>query len=118
MDKKLTDKDILLILYNYMNLTKPNVKADISFEGDKPYTHIFISLAISEYMVIYCTYGELILAVRNGVRGIPSWILDMFNLTRVDMLHLSNLSNRIPITSLYDYYVIEVKDKDLFKIED
>ena len=38
MDKKLTDKDILLILYNYMKLTKPNVKADISFEGDKPYT--------------------------------------------------------------------------------
>lgn len=112
MDKKLTDKDILLILYNYMKLTKPNVKADISFEGDKPYIHIFISLAISEYMVIYCTYGELILVVSDGVRKIPSWILDMFHLTRVDMLHLSN---RIPKTSLYDYYVIEVKDKDLFK---
>ena len=111
MSKKLTDKDILLILYNYMKLTKPNVKADISFEGDR----IFISLAISEYMVIYCTYGELILVVRHEVRKIPSWILDMFHLKRVDMLHLSN---RIPKTSLYGYYVIGVKDKDLFKTED
>lgn len=111
MNKKLTDKDILLILYNYMKLTKPNVKADISFEGDR----IFISLALSEYMVIYCTYGELILVVSHGVRKIPSWILDMFHLTRIDMLYLSN---RIPKTSLYNYYVIGVKDKDLFKIED
>ena len=115
MDKKLTDKDILLILYNYMKLTKPNVKADISFESAEEDARIFISLAISEYMVIYCTYGELILVVSDGVREIPSWILDMFHLTRIDMLYLSN---RIPKTSLYDYYVIEVKDKDLFKIED
>lgn len=111
MDKKLTDKDILLILYNYMKLTKPNVKADISFDDDKAYTRIFISLAISEYMVIYCTYGELILVVADGVRT-PSWILDMFHLTRVDMLCLPN---RIPTTSLYKYYVIEVKDKELLK---
>lgn len=115
MNKKLTDKDILLILYNYMKLTKPNVKADISFEDDKAYTHIFISLALSEYMVIYCTYGELILVVADGVRKIPSWILDMFHLRRIDMLQLLN---RIPTTSLYDYYVIEIKDKDLFKTED
>ena len=112
MNKKLTDKDILLILYNYMKLTKPNVKADISFESDKPYIHIFISLAISEYMVIYCTYGELILVVSDGVRKIPSWISDMFHLTRVDLLHCLN---RIPITSLYDYYIIEVKDKGLLE---
>lgn len=115
MDKKLTDKDILLILYNYMKLTKPNVKADILFEDDKAYTDIFISLAISEYMVIYCTYGELILVTSDGVRKIPSWILDMFHLTRIDMLHLSN---RIPTISCYGYYVIEVKDKDLFRTED
>jgi hypothetical protein len=115
MDKKLTDKDILLILYNYMKLTKPNVKADISFESDKDDAHIFISLALSEYMVIYCTYGEFILVVADGVREIPSWILDMFHLTRIDRLQLSN---RIPISRLYDYYVIEVKDKGLFKTED
>lgn len=111
----MTDKDILFILYNYMKLTKPNVKADISFEDDKAYTHIFISLALSEYMIVYCTYGELILVVADGVREIPSWILDMFNLTWINMLCLLH---RIPTTSLYKYYVIEVKDKDLFKTED
>lgn len=112
MNKKLTDKDILLILYNYMKLTKPNVKADISFEDDKPYIHIFISLALSEYMVIYCTHGELILVIADGVRKIPSWIEDMFKLTRTNMLHLLN---RIPMSSLYNYYIIEVKDKELLK---
>ena len=111
---KMTDEDrnILITLYNYLKLVKP--EEEISLVNQDIVKYIFIDGPSLEFMSIYCKHKKIIIQVTDEMK-IPSWLKALFHLRRVTS---SEASYTIPMHKLgicYRYYLMEVKDKELLK---
>lgn len=110
---KMTDEDrnILITLYNYIKLVKPEERISLHHDTVK---YIFIDGPSSNFMTIYCKHKKIVLLVTDEME-IPSWFKALFHLRRVAS---DEISHSIPMHRLevwYKYFIAEVKDKELLK---
>lgn len=105
------DRNILITLYNYMKLVKPEEEISLNHDTVK---YIFIDGPSLDFMTVYCKHKEIILQVTDEME-VPSWFKALFYLQRVTP---SEVSHAIPMHRLgvwYKYFIVEVKDKELLK---
>jgi len=105
------DKNILITLYHYMKLVKPEGDISLNYDTVK---YIFIDGPSSDFMTIYCKHKKIVLQVTDGME-VPSWFKALFHLQRVAS---DEISHSIPMHRLgvwYKYFIAEVKDKELLK---
>lgn len=110
----MTDEDVLNILYNYMKLVKPEEEISLAQYVTK---YIFVNGPVTEFMRIYCRDKEIIVQITDKMK-LPSWFGKLFHYHRITH---TCASRKIPACSrgiFYRYYLVEVKDKDLFRTED
>ena len=111
---KMADEDMLNTLYQYMKLVNP--EEDISL-AEYVTKYIFVNGPVIEFMRIYCKDKEIVAQVTDRMK-LPSWFRKLFHYHKVTHAYATR---KIPACSrgiFYRYYLVEVKDKDLFKTED
>ena len=105
------DRNILITLYNYLKLVKPEEEIFLIYDTVK---YIFIDGPSLDFMSIYCKHKKIVLQVTDEME-VPSWFKVLFHLRRVAS---DEVSHSIPMHRLgvwYKYFTIEVKDKELLK---
>lgn len=105
------DRNILITLYNYLKLVKPEEEISLNHDTVK---YIFIDGPSLDFMTIYCKHKEIVLQVTDEME-VPSWLKALFHLRRVTS---SEALHAIPMHRLgvwYKYFIAEVKDKELLK---
>lgn len=105
------DRNILITLYNYLKLVKP--EGDISLKHSTV-KYIFIDGPSLEFMSIYCKHRKIVVQVTDSMR-IPSWFMELFHLQRITSSDALRVIPMHKIAEFYKYYTIEVKDKELLK---
>lgn len=105
------DRNILITLYNYLKLVKP--EEEISLYNDIV-KYIFINGPGLEFMSIYCKHRKLV-AQMTDIMRIPSWFMELFHLQRITSSEAVQVIPMHKIAEFYRYFIIEVKDKELLK---
>lgn len=105
------DKNILITLYHYMKLVKP--EGDISLKHSIV-KYIFIDGPSLEFMSIYCKHRKIVAQVTDNMK-IPSWFMGLFHLQRITSSDALRVIPIDRIAEFYRYFMIEVKDKELLK---
>lgn len=111
---KMTDEDrnILITLYNYLKLVKP--EEEISLVNQDIVKYIFINGPGLEFMSIYCKHRKIVTQVTDKMK-VPSWFMELFHLQRVTSSDASRVIPMHKIAEFYRYYAVEVRDKELLK---
>lgn len=109
---KMTDEDrnILITLYNYLKLVKP--EEEIHLVNQDIVKYIFIDGPSLDFMTIYCKHKEMVVQVTDDMK-IPSWFKALFHLQRVTSSIASHIIPMHKLGVCYKYFIAEVKDKDL-----
>lgn len=105
------DRNILITLYNYLKLVKPEVVISLNHDTVK---YIFIDGPGLEFMSIYCKHRKLV-AQMTDIMRIPSWFMELFHLQRITSSEAVQVIPMHKIAEFYRYFIIEVKDKELLK---
>lgn len=105
------DKNILITLYNYLKLVKP--EEEISLYNDI-IKYIFINGPGLEFISIYCKHRKLV-AQMTDIMKIPSWFMELFHLQRITSSEAVHTIPMHKMADFYRYFAIEVKDKELLK---
>lgn len=109
------DRNILITLYNYLKLVKP--EEEIFLVDQDIVKYIFINGPTLEFMSIYCKHREIVIQVTDKMR-IPSWFMKLFHLQRITPSDASRVIPMHKIAEFYKHYAVEVRDKELLKSKD
>lgn len=105
------DRNILITLYNYLKLVKPEEEISLNHDTVK---YIFINGPGLEFISIYCKHRKLVAQITD-IMEIPSWFRELFHLQRITSSGALCAVPMHKIAEFYKYYTIEVKDKELLK---
>lgn len=106
------DRNILITLYNYLKLVKP--EEEISLVNRDIVKYIFINGPGLEFMSIYCKHRKLIAQITD-IMKIPSWFMVLFHLKRITSSEAVQVIPMYKMLEFYRYFTVEVKDKELLK---